>query len=78
MKSIPEKEILFNRFYHREMDKAQLSVMVKQLMWDKELRGCLQLRWNLNLSFYKKASFPLTKSLFFLYLSLAKVYNPKY
>jgi hypothetical protein len=36
--------------------------MVKQLMWDKELRGCLQLKWNLNLSFYKKASFPLTQT----------------
>lgn len=36
--SIPEKEILFNRYYSGEMDKQELIDLVKRLLLDKELR----------------------------------------
>jgi len=39
MKTIPEKEILFNRYYHGEMDKQELTELVKMLLLNKELRG---------------------------------------
>jgi hypothetical protein len=38
MKSIPEKEILFNRYNAGEMDKAELTELVKRLLFEKELR----------------------------------------
>ncbi|MCK9399624.1 MAG: hypothetical protein M0Q51_06470 [Bacteroidales bacterium] len=38
MNSIPEKEILFNRYYAGEMDKQELTDLVKRLLVDKELR----------------------------------------
>jgi len=38
MKTISEKEILFNRFYNGEMDKREMTGLVKRLMLDKELR----------------------------------------
>jgi hypothetical protein len=38
MTSIPEKEILFNRYYTGEMDKSELTELVKRLLLEKELR----------------------------------------
>lgn len=38
MKSLPEKEILFNRYYAGEMDKAELTELIKRLLLEKELR----------------------------------------
>jgi hypothetical protein len=35
---IPEKEVLFNRYYADEMSKDELTVLVKQLLLEKELR----------------------------------------
>ncbi|MFA4864763.1 MAG: hypothetical protein WC605_13455 [Bacteroidales bacterium] len=35
---MPEKEILFNRFYYGEMDRAELTGLVKRLLANKELR----------------------------------------
>jgi hypothetical protein len=32
MTSIPEKEILFNRYYVGEMDKAELKELLKRLL----------------------------------------------
>ncbi|MCK9400679.1 MAG: hypothetical protein M0Q51_11895 [Bacteroidales bacterium] len=36
-KTILEKEILFNRYYGGEMDKEELTELVKWLLVDKEL-----------------------------------------
>ena len=38
MKTISEKEILFNRFYNGEMDKRELTQLVKRLLVEEELR----------------------------------------
>jgi hypothetical protein len=38
MNSIPEKEILFNRYFAGEMDKKELTELVKRLLLEKELR----------------------------------------
>ena len=35
---IPEKEILFNRYYAGEMSKEELTELVKRLLLEKELR----------------------------------------
>lgn len=35
---IPEKEILFNRYIAGEMSKDELTVLVKRLLLEKELR----------------------------------------
>lgn len=37
MKTLPEKEVLFNRFYYGEMGKTELTPMAKRLLIDKEL-----------------------------------------
>ena len=36
--NIPEKEILFNRYIAGEMSKEELTVLVKRLLLEKELR----------------------------------------
>jgi hypothetical protein len=36
--NIPEKEILFNRYIAGEMSKDELTVLVKRLLLEKELR----------------------------------------
>ncbi len=38
MKSIPEKESLFNRYYACEMDKAELTLLAKRLQLELKLR----------------------------------------
>jgi hypothetical protein len=38
MKTIQEKEEMFNRFLNGEMDKREMSKLVKRLLLDKELR----------------------------------------
>ena len=38
MKTISEKEKMFNRFYNGEMDKSELVRLVKQLLLDKDLQ----------------------------------------
>jgi hypothetical protein len=37
MKTKPENEILFNRFYCGEMDKKELTGLIRRLLLDKEL-----------------------------------------
>jgi len=37
MKSISEKEILFNRFYKGEMNKKELTELIERLLLDSEL-----------------------------------------
>ena len=39
IKRIPEKEIIFNRYYGGEMDKQELTALVKRLLLEKKLRG---------------------------------------
>jgi len=38
MNSIPEKEVLFNRYYANEMSKEELIILVKRLLLEKEVR----------------------------------------
>jgi hypothetical protein len=37
MKTIVEKETLFNRFYNGELKKKELTELLKRLLLDKEL-----------------------------------------
>jgi hypothetical protein len=37
MRTIPEKENLFNRFYNGELDKKELTELLKRLLLDKDL-----------------------------------------
>ena len=36
--NIPEKEILFNRYMAGELSKEELTILVKRLLLEKELR----------------------------------------
>jgi hypothetical protein len=37
MKTIPPKEVLFNRFYNGELDKKEMKELLKRLLLDREL-----------------------------------------
>jgi hypothetical protein len=37
MKTKPQKETLFNRFYNGELDKKELTELLKRLLLDREL-----------------------------------------
>ncbi len=37
MKTIQQKETLFNRFYNGELDKKELTELLKRLLLDREL-----------------------------------------
>jgi hypothetical protein len=36
MKSLKEKEEMFNRFYNDELTKSELALLIKRLLLDKE------------------------------------------
>lgn len=38
MNSIPEKEILFNRYFAGEMSKDELTLLIKRQLLEKHLR----------------------------------------
>jgi hypothetical protein len=38
MKTLQEKEEMFNRFYNGEMNKSELAWLLKRLLLDKEWR----------------------------------------
>jgi hypothetical protein len=37
MKTTTQKEILFNRFYNGELDKKELTELLKRILLDREL-----------------------------------------